>query len=82
LIGPYFEELVTRSYLKEVRILAVEAPFDQKDKLKSRYYRWNPQQRVWFKDVFEDQLDEERKFLELEIYRGSTRHEEVIMSGA
>jgi len=77
LIEPYFDELVARSYLKEIRILAVQAPFEQKDNLKARFYRWDPAKRVWYKDVFEDKLEEERAFLVSEIYHGRSRHEEL-----
>jgi DNA polymerase-3 subunit epsilon len=80
LIAPYFEELVARSYLKEVRILAVGTPIELKDKLKARRYRWDPQKRVWYKDVFEDRLAEERAFLAEEIYQGTPRHEEVVIT--
>lgn len=76
-IEPYFAELVANSYLKEVRIYARGAAFEVKDKLRERSYKWDPQQRVWFKDVFENRLEEERTFLSVEVYRGEPRHEEV-----
>ncbi|MFW7380942.1 MAG: 3'-5' exonuclease [Oligoflexus sp.] len=77
LIEPYFDELVKRCMMKEMRLLAVQAPFEAKDMLKSRFYRWDPEKRVWYKDVFEDKLEDERSFLETEIYHGRSRHEEL-----
>jgi DNA polymerase-3 subunit epsilon len=76
LISGHTEELIRRSYLREFRILANRAPFELKDKLKMRKYRWDPQERVWFKDLSEDLLSEERKFLSEEIYNGQSMHEE------
>lgn len=67
---PYFEELCTRSYLREYKLLAQGAPFETKDILKRRKYRWDPEQRVWYKVLLEDRLQEERDFLEAEIYAG------------
>lgn len=76
LITPYISELVTKSYEKEVRVEARESPFETKDILRGRGYRWNPEARFWFKDVFESDLEEERNFLETEIYPGVDKHVE------
>ncbi|NRA66358.1 MAG: DNA polymerase III subunit epsilon [Pseudobacteriovorax sp.] len=76
LVSPYLKELITRSFMKEYKLLAVGAPFAVKDKLREAAYRWDAQQRVWGKTVFEDRLDAEREFLASEIYQGSSRHEE------
>jgi DNA polymerase-3 subunit epsilon len=55
------------------RIWAVRAPFEQKDCLKRRGYRWcdgsDGRARAWSVDVFEDALDSESAFLRREIYR-------------
>jgi DNA polymerase-3 subunit epsilon len=77
LITPYVKELVQRSYLREVRILAVGAPFELKDALRNARYRWDNVKRVWFKDILEDGLDHEREFLQNEVYQKSRdTHEE------
>ncbi|MBC7533332.1 MAG: hypothetical protein H7318_17305 [Oligoflexus sp.] len=68
IVEPYFGELLSRSYLQEMRILATGAAFEAKDKLRAARYRWDPQQRVWFKDILEDGLEGERLFLKTEIY--------------
>ncbi|MDJ0391044.1 3'-5' exonuclease [Roseomonas sp. E05] len=53
------------------RIWAEQAPFEAKDRLKARGYRWNGegQPRAWFIDVAEDQRAAELAFLQAEIYR-------------
>lgn len=55
------------------RIWAEGAPFDLKDILKARGYRWNAEgpsgPRAWYVDVLDGAQDEERLFLQAEIFR-------------
>lgn len=55
------------------RIWAENSPFDFKDTLKARGYRWNgdpsPQPRAWYIDVPEAKREAEIQFLRTEIYR-------------
>jgi DNA polymerase-3 subunit epsilon len=55
------------------RIWAENSPFDFKDILKARGYRWNGEAngrpRSWYFDVAEDGLDDELTFLRKEIYQ-------------
>ncbi len=55
------------------RIWAENSPFELKDVLKARGYRWNAEAaagpRSWFVDVDETQRDAELQFLQLEIYQ-------------
>jgi DNA polymerase-3 subunit epsilon len=51
-----------------VRLWAVQSPFDSKDLLKARGYRWNGAAKVWWTDVPEDALEAERAFLAAEVY--------------
>lgn len=46
-----------------VHIEAVGCPFDSKDSLKARGYRWNPDKRVWHTEIDETYLDEESAYL-------------------
>lgn len=80
LIGPYFQELVERSYMKEYRVFATAAPFESKDKLKSRAYRWDNQKRVWFKNVMEDGIAGERQFLAEQVYPEADLHQELLIT--
>jgi DNA polymerase-3 subunit epsilon len=45
--GTGLTQLVRAASLPGFRVQATNAPFDAKDKLKARGYRWNADQRVW-----------------------------------
>ncbi len=55
------------------RIWAENAPFDFKDILKARGYRWNAgdngKPRAWYKDVPEEDLNDELSYLKSDIYQ-------------
>ena len=55
------------------RIWAEGAPFDLKDLLKQRGYRWNDgndgQPKSWYKDITEESLDRELSYLKSEIFQ-------------
>lgn len=54
------------------RVRAAGAPFDRRESLKRRGYRWDPGEsgatKAWYVDVAEADLDAERGFLRREIY--------------
>ena len=56
-----------------MRIWAVNAPFDFKDMLKARNYRWNDgndgRPKAWYLDVASHDYEEECNFLETKIYQ-------------
>lgn len=80
LISPYLDEIIKKSYEKEYKLLAIGAPFEVKDELKSRGYRWDQNLRVWSTIVTESDLESERKFLEEVVYKGVSHHQEVLIS--
>ncbi len=80
IIAPRLKELIEYSFLREYRIFATGAAFDTKDLLKANSYRWDPERRVWSKDVFENRLADEREFLKQHIYRGADQHQEEEIS--
>lgn len=53
-----------------VRIWAEDSPYDSKDALKDRGYRWNPAGRVWWVDVPEEEHDTELAWLREHVYKG------------
>ncbi len=65
--------LVDRARRATCRIRAEHSPYDLKDILKRRGYRWSDGSdgslRSWFIDVDEDRRDAELKFLKQEIYQ-------------
>lgn len=57
----------------DVRFEAVGAPFERKDALKFRGYRWRNERKVWWKDVDAVAADDERRWLEEVVYAGRSR---------
>ncbi|MEX2501152.1 MAG: 3'-5' exonuclease [Trueperaceae bacterium] len=55
---------------------AVGAPFEVKDLLKARGYRWRSGRKVWVRAVPDDLADEERAWLADRIYGGPSRAQE------
>lgn len=68
-----FAELYRSSQRSRVRIYAENAPFDMKDHLKARGYRWSDgsdgRPKSWWVELPEEKLDEELHFLRSDIYR-------------
>lgn len=68
-----FAELYHASQRSRFRVLAENSPFDMKDVLKARGYRWSDgsdgRVKSWWTEVGEGALDEELRFLRTEIYR-------------
>ncbi|MBU2487057.1 MAG: 3'-5' exonuclease [Alphaproteobacteria bacterium] len=72
-IATPFAELHQASQWSRVRIYAENSPFDMKDHLKARGYRWSDgsdgRPKSWWVELPEEKLDEELHFLRMEIYR-------------
>ena len=70
--GTAFVHLLRSSARTRVRVWAEWAPFDMKDVLKARGYRWSGggdgQPKAWWKEVDEEDLAAELRFLEREVY--------------
>ena len=68
-----FAELYQSSQRVRVRIFAENSPFDMKDHLKARGYRWSDgsdgRPKSWWVEVAEEALDNELHYLQTEIYR-------------
>ncbi|EGP54923.1 DNA polymerase III subunit epsilon [Agrobacterium tumefaciens F2] len=71
--GTPFAELHEASQLSRVRIYAENSPFEMKDHLKKRGYRWSDgsdgRPKSWWVELPEEKLEEELHFLRTEIYR-------------
>ena len=63
-------DLITRSERPSYRVNAVDAPFDAKDRLKARGYRWNAILRFWSKEIPECERQDEQIWLKTEVYTG------------
>ena len=68
-------QLLERARKPSYRIWAENSPYDLKDVLKARGYRWNGEgsglPRAWYVDVADSAKDDEIAFLRAEIYRGA-----------
>lgn len=67
-----FSELLRSSAQSRIRIFAENAPFDMKDHLKGRGYRWSDgsdgRPRAWWIEIDEEFYDEELRYLRTDIY--------------
>ena len=70
--GSPLGHLLASSRRSRVRVWAERAPFDMKDVLKRRGYRWNGgddgRPKAWWTEVDEELLSDELRFLEREVY--------------
>ncbi|MGU3576679.1 3'-5' exonuclease [Brucellaceae bacterium C25G] len=68
-----FAELLRTSKQRRVRIFAENAPFDLKDHLKARGYRWSDgtdgRPKAWWIEVDDQAYDDELNYLRTDIYR-------------
>jgi DNA polymerase III subunit epsilon len=68
-----FEHLLASARKALVRIWAEGSPFDMKDMLKARGYRWNDgtdgRPQAWWVEVDEEAFEAELAFLQREVYR-------------
>jgi DNA polymerase-3 subunit epsilon len=64
--------LLAQARKRTMRVWADQSPFDLKDALKRRGYRWSDgsdgRSRSWYVDIDESRLDDEITFLRTEIY--------------
>lgn len=69
------KQLLTNAVALRFKLWATNSPYDSKDLLKARGYRWNMNQndkyRAWSIEVIEDKVAEEIHYLRSEIYDGS-----------
>jgi len=72
---PVLKQLLESALAIRFRLWAINAPYDSKDLLKMRGYRWsmnqNNKQRAWFIELMEDQIEQEINYLRSEIYNGA-----------
>lgn len=67
---PYLAELLSNARRPMTQIVASSAPFESKDHLKSRGYRWDNINRFWAKIIFKDEVPHEMSWLEEVVYGG------------
>jgi len=60
--------LLEKARLPEVKVWALNAPFDNKDKLKERGYRWDAERKIWNSALSQTDLPLEIDWLRAEVY--------------
>ena len=63
-------KLVACSEKPTYRVNAVDAPFDAKDRLKARGYRWDSALRFWWKEIPDFDRETEQLWLMSDVYAG------------
>lgn len=58
----HLQRLLKASSTSSVLVEAVNAPYSAKDRFKARQYRWNPDRKIWFKEMGNDDLAAERSW--------------------
>ena len=74
---PALATLLERAEEKSYRLWATGSPFETKDKLKARGYRWDGERRCWHVTVGRDAAKAEAEWLKAEVYGGRSREIEV-----
>jgi DNA polymerase-3 subunit epsilon len=64
------QALLQNARLAEIKISALGSPFESKDVLKERSYRWNADKKVWAKSIPQKSLDDEVSWLSQSVYIG------------
>lgn len=66
---PALAGLLANSARSSVRLWAEGSPFDSKDRLKSKAYRWNAVAKTWWRDLPAEEFDDELLWLSEAVYR-------------
>lgn len=53
---------------EQMRLWALGSPFETKDLLKARRYRWDVKRRAWYRDVAGEELEAEKSWLASKVY--------------
>lgn len=68
--GTYLQRLLAAARTRVAVVSAWGASFHTKDDLKGRGYRWNGAERVWWREVPMDAVEEEEQWLHESVYGG------------
>lgn len=64
------QTLLQNARLADIKVSALGSPFDAKDALKERNYRWNADKKVWAKDIPQSGIEDEATWLGEAVYAG------------
>jgi len=74
---PALKFLLEHARQPTLKIYALNSPFETKDLLKERGYRWEPQRKVWVIELPAAEQDAELAWLKANVYDGSSVQIEV-----
>jgi DNA polymerase-3 subunit epsilon len=60
--------LLDKARSPDIKVWAINAPFENKDKLKERTYRWDGDRKTWHKTLASGDLAQEIEWLRTEVY--------------
>ena len=63
-------ELLVNAAMPIYKIAALKSPFHTKDLLRLRKYRWDPENKYWWKNISLDEIDIEKEWMADTIYNG------------
>jgi len=63
-------ELLVNAAMPIYKIAAIGSPFHTKDLLRLRKYRWDPENKYWWKNISLDEIDIEKEWMADTIYNG------------
>ena len=63
-----FKMLLDKARTLDIKVWALNSPFETKDKLRERGYRWDGERKLWNKAVSNDELTLETDWLKSEVY--------------
>ena len=67
-----FKMLLDKARSPDIKVWAINAPFDNKDKLKERAYRWDGDRKTWYRTLASEDLAQETEWLRGEVYAKSS----------
>ena len=76
---PALHTLLQRARRTSFQVAALGSPFDSKDALKARGYRWNPEDKIWVGEVGAAERAAELAWLKKEVYEGKSVEVEIEM---
>lgn len=79
---PAWRQVLESGAKSSYRIWALDSPFDTKDALKARGYRWDAGRRCWHRSLDRDGAAAEAPWLKEQVYGGRSREVEIEVQDA
>jgi DNA polymerase-3 subunit epsilon len=70
--APAFKALLAHARERTFKLFALNSPYDSKDVLKGRGYRWDPDGKVWVLEVDAKNCEAEMAYLKEKVYGGNS----------